>query len=125
MTTEPDGSARPTRHVLLIDLVDEPEAIARYEAWHAAERLPPEIGDSIRRADISAMEIYRTGNRLVMVMETAAGFDPARKAAADAADPAVRAWESRMCQVQRPLPWARDGAKWTAAARIFSLGEQP
>jgi L-rhamnose mutarotase len=113
------------RHVLLIDLLDEPEAIARYEAWHAAGRLPPEIGDSIRRADIAAMEIYRTGNRLVMVMETAPGFDPVRKAAADAADPAVQAWEAQMDQVQRPLPWARDRAKWTEAACIFSLAEQP
>ena len=113
------------RHILLIDLLDEPEAIARYEAWHAAGRLPPEIGDSIRRADISAMEIYRTGNRLVMVMETGADFDPAHKATADAANPAVRAWEAQMDEVQRALPWARDGAKWTAAARIFSLAEQP
>lgn len=123
--TDSDETARPMRHVLLIDLVDEPEAIARYESWHAAGRLPPEIGDSIRRADILAMEIYRTGNRLVMIMETAAGFDPARKAAADAADPAVQAWEARMDAVQRPLPWARNDAKWTEAERIFSLAEQP
>ncbi|HSI17546.1 MAG TPA: L-rhamnose mutarotase [Sphingomonas sp.] len=125
MTKCPEDTARPTRHVLLIDLVDEPDAIARYEAWHASGRLPPEVGDSIRRADIVGMEIYRTGNRLVMIMETAPGFDPARKAAIDAADPGVRAWEASMDGVQRPLPWARDGSKWTAAERIFSLAEQP
>ncbi|MFA6118042.1 MAG: L-rhamnose mutarotase [Sphingomonas sp.] len=112
------------RHILLIDLVDEAAAIARYEAWHAAGAVPPAIGDSIRRAGITAMEIYRTGNRLVMVMETSADFDPAGKAAADAADAAVQAWEAQMDQVQRPLPWARDGAKWTLATRIFSLAEQ-
>ena len=116
MTTE--------RHVLLIDLVDDAEAIARYEAWHAAGAVPPEIADSIRTAGIVAMDIYRTGNRLVMVMETDASFDPARKAAADAADPAVIAWETQMNMVQRPLPWAEPQAKWTAARRIFSLDEQ-
>ena len=47
-------------------------------------------------AGIETMEIYRTGNRLVMIMETAAGFDPERKAAADAANPAVQAWEAMM-----------------------------
>ena len=116
MTTE--------RHVLLIDLVDDAEAIARYEAWHADGALPPEIGDSIRTAGIVAMDIYRSGNRLVMVMETDASFDPARKAAADAANPAVLAWERRMDSVQRPLPWATPGAKWTSSIHIFSLADQ-
>jgi L-rhamnose mutarotase len=112
------------RHILLLDLVDEAEAIARYEAWHAAGAIPPAIARSIRDAGIVAMEIYRTGNRLVMVMETDTSFDPARKAAADAASPAVIAWETQMNKVQRPLPWADPSAKWTEAARIFSLSEQ-
>lgn len=113
------------RHVLLIDLDEEPAAIARYEAWHAAGALPPAIGASIRRAGILAMEIYRTGDRLVMVMETAGGFDSAAKAAADAGDPDVRAWEAQMDSVQRPLAWAKPGAKWTEATPIFSLAQQP
>lgn len=113
------------RHVLLIDLVDEPEAIARYEAWHAAGALPPAIGASIRGAGIVAMDIYRTGDRLVMVMETDDSFDPAAKAAADAADAAVQAWEAKMDSVQRPLPWAAPNAKWTEAAPIFSLDQNP
>ena len=115
----------PARHVLLIDLVDDAEAIAQYEAWHAAGALPPAIAASIRGADILAMDIYRSGNRLVMIMETGAGFDPATKAVADAADPDVKAWEAMMDQVQRTLPWAVTGSKWTSAERIFSLAEQP
>ncbi|ATP18390.1 MULTISPECIES: L-rhamnose mutarotase [Sphingobium] len=113
------------RHVLLIDLADDAAAIAQYEAWHASGALPPAIGASIRAADVRAMDIYRSGNRLVMLMETGPDFDPAAKAAADAADPAVQAWEAQMDGVQRPLPWSVPGAKWTAATRIFSLDEQP
>lgn len=113
------------RHVLLIDLVDDPQAFARYEAWHAAGSLPPAVAASIRAAGIVAMEIWRSGDRLVMTMETDDRFDPAAKAAADAADPAVEAWEAQMDAVQRPLPWATAGAKWTPAARIFALSEQP
>lgn len=112
------------RHILLLDLVDEAEAVARYEAWHAAKAVPVEIVASIRDAGITAMDIYRSGPRLVMVIETDASFDPASKAAADAANPAVIAWEARMNTVQRPLPWADPAAKWTEAARIFSLAEQ-
>lgn len=118
-------SGKAMRQVLLIDLADEAEAIARYEAWHAAGAVPEAIVGSIRGARIADMEIYRSGTRLVMVMETDPGFDPVAKAAADAADPAVQAWESRMDSVQRPLPWAAADSKWTVATRIFSLQDQP
>lgn len=113
------------RHVLLLDLVDDAEAIARYEAWHAAGALPPAIARSIRAAGVVAMDIYRAGTRLVMVMETDGTFDPAAKAAADAADPDVQAWEALMATVQRPIPAAATGEKWVPAARIFSLDDQP
>jgi len=112
------------RHILLLDLVDEADAIARYEAWHAAGAVPRAVIASIREAGITAMDIYRTGTRLVMVMETDESFDVARKAADDRANPAVIAWETQMNTVQRPLPWASPDAKWTEAPRIFSLSEQ-
>ena len=38
------------RHVLLVDIVDEPEATAAYEAWHAAGAVPGPIVASIRAA---------------------------------------------------------------------------
>ena len=112
------------RHVLLVDIADEPEAVAVYEAWHAPGAVPAPVVASIRAAGITAMDIYRTGGRLVMVMETGASFDAARKAAADAADPDVQAWEAKMDAYQRRLPWAEPGVKWVAARRIFSLAEQ-
>jgi len=112
------------RHVLLVDIADEPEAVAAYEAWHAPGAVPAPVVASIRAAGITAMDIYRTGGRLVMVMETDASFDAAAKAAADAADPAVQAWEAKMDAYQRRLPWAEPGVKWVEARRIFSLAEQ-
>jgi L-rhamnose mutarotase len=113
------------RHVLFLDLRDDPELIARYEAWHAAGAVPKPVIESIRAADITAMEIYRSGNRLVMVMETGPNFDPAAKAEADRSDPDVVAWEELMSRFQQPLPSAGEGEKWVAAKRIFSLDEQP
>lgn len=113
------------RHVLLVDIADEPAAIAAYEAWHAPGKVPAPIVASIRAAGILDMEIYRSGGRLVMVMETGVDFDGAAKAAADAADPDVQAWETKMDAYQRRLPWAEPGVKWVSAQRIFSLAEQP
>jgi L-rhamnose mutarotase len=117
--------AETGRHILLLDLVDDAEAIARYEAWHAAGAIPAAIAKSIRMAGIDAMEIYRAGTRLVMLMETGPTFDPAAKAAADAADPDVQAWETLMATMQRPIPMAGEGEKWVEAQRIFTLSEQP
>ena len=113
------------RHLLMLDLVDDPAAIARYEAWHAAGAVPAPVVAGIRAADVTAMQIFRSGNRLARVMEVGEQFDPVAKAQADAADPDIAAWERLMDGFQRPLPWAAAGAKWTPATRIFDLADQP
>ena len=114
-----------TRRVLILDLKDDPALIAAYEEHHGPGAVPAAIIRSIRDSGIEEMEIYRSGNRLVMVMEAGAKFDPQAKAAADAADPAVIAWEELMDRYQQRLPWAPPATKWVDAERIFALSEQP
>lgn len=111
------------RHVLLLDLKDEADAIAAYEAAHRPGGVPSAVLDSIGADGIRAMTIYRAGNRLVMVVETSACFDSDLKAARDQANPDVRAWEERMDLLQQRLPFAVAGEKWVAAAPIFDLAE--
>ena len=114
-----------TRRVLILDLMDDPALIAAYEEHHGPGAVPEAIVRSIRDSGIEEMEIHRCGNRLVMVMETSVGFDPRAKAEADAADPAVIAWEELMDNYQQRLPWAPPGTKWMEATRIFALSDQP
>jgi L-rhamnose mutarotase len=114
-----------SRRILILDLKDDPALIAAYEAHHLPGAVPEAIVRSIRASGIEEMEIYRCGNRLVMVMETAAGFDPEAKAAADASDPAVIAWEELMDRYQQRLSWAPTGTKWMEGERIFALSDQP
>ncbi len=45
------------RHSLLLDLVDEPAAIAEYERWHRPGNVPGPVPASIRAAGIDEMEI--------------------------------------------------------------------
>lgn len=111
------------RAFLALDLKDDPALIDEYVRQH--RHIWPEIAESIRSAGIVSMEIWRTGNRLTMVMETDERFDPAAKAAADAANPKVAEWEQLMWRFQQPLPWADPGQKWVPMTRIFSLAAQP
>jgi L-rhamnose mutarotase len=110
-----------TRLFYALDLHDDPALIDEYEHWHQASRVWPDILQSLRAAGIAEAEIFRTGNRLVLVMDVSADFDPAANAAADAADARVQAWETLMWKYQKALPWARPGEKWVPMRRIFSL----
>ena len=106
-----------------LDLKDDPALIAEYELWHTPGYIWPEIVASIREAGVRDLEIFRTGNRLVLVMEVPEGFDGEAKAAADAANPRVQEWEVLMDAFQQRLPWAKPGQKWLPMDRIFSLGD--
>ncbi|HEU0276289.1 MAG TPA: L-rhamnose mutarotase [Rhodanobacteraceae bacterium] len=108
-----------------LDLKDDPALIAEYESWHRPDRIRPAITASIRAAGIRDLEIFRVGNRLVMVLDVADDYSPAAKAAADAANPEVQAWERLMWRFQQPLPFAAPGAKWMRMERMFALHEIP
>ena len=109
-------------HYLLCDLRDDPTLIAEYEAYHAPGNVRPAITASIREAGITDMEIYRTGNRLMMVMTTDdAVYSAERHAALNAGSAAVREWETLMDHYQQRLPFAAADVKWVPMQRIFTL----
>src|SRR3954462_14797118 len=97
------------RYCLALDLKDDPQLIAEYEHWHKRENGWPEIRKSILDANITDMEIYRTGNRLFMIMEVSDDYSGELKSKMDAANPKVQEWEQLMWKFQQPLPWAKEG----------------
>ncbi len=107
------------RYCLALDLKDNNDIIAEYEKWH--EKVWPEIKASIVDSGITEMEIYRTGNRLFMIMETLETFNFEDKALRDRTNPKVVEWEQLMWKYQKALPWAKDGEKWILMKRIFTL----
>lgn len=107
------------RYCLALDLVDDAALIAEYERWHRS--VWPGILTSIRDAGIEAMEIYRAGNRLFMVMEVSPDFSFDSKARADAANAQVQEWEQLMWKYQQALPFAKPGEKWVLMEKIFEL----
>lgn len=110
------------RYCLALDLKDDPRLIEEYEAHH--REVWPEILESIAGSGILSMEIYRLHTRLVMVMEVGDGFSFEKKAAADAANERVQAWEALMWRYQQAVPGGPAGAKWRLMDRIFAIPGQ-
>ena len=113
------------RHVLALDLKDDPGLIESYRRWHRPGGPPPAIARSIREAGITGLEIFLTGNRLVMILDAEKGFSLAAKGERDAVDSEVQAWESMMWRFQQALPWAASGQKWVEMERIYDLADHP
>jgi L-rhamnose mutarotase len=107
------------RYCLALDLKDDPQLIAEYEAYHRS--VWPEIKKSILDSGIAGMEIYRFSNRLFMIMETDDTFTFENKSAMDAGKPKVQEWEQLMWKFQQPLPGSKPGEKWVLMDRIFEL----
>jgi L-rhamnose mutarotase len=107
------------RYCLALDLKDDPELIAEYEAHH--RNVWAENMAGIKASGIEDMQIFRVGNRLFMMMETQDDFSFEAKAALDAANEKVQEWETLMSKYQQPLPWAKPGEKWMLMERIFNL----
>jgi L-rhamnose mutarotase len=107
------------RYCLALDLKNDPALIAEYERYHT--EIWPEITASILDSGILAMEIYRVGNRLFMVMETTTDFSFEQKAQMDATNPKVQEWETFMWNYQQALPTAQPHEKWQLMTKIFEL----
>jgi L-rhamnose mutarotase len=107
------------RYCLALDLIDNKQLIAEYEAHH--RQVWPEVLKSIREAGIESLEIYRLSNRLFMIMEVTEQFSFEKKAAGDAANATVVEWEALMWKYQQAVPGARPGEKWMLMDKIFEL----
>jgi L-rhamnose mutarotase len=111
-----------TRHVLTVDLRDDPQAIDTYKAEH--RRVWPEVISSLRRAGVREMEIFILGRCLVMVVEID-GTDIRRVFQQHAASgPRVAEWETKMKALQEPPPSGTPGEWWTAMEPVFHLEPQ-
>jgi L-rhamnose mutarotase len=107
------------RYCLVLDLKNDAELIAEYERHH--KNVWPEIIKSIKDSGIEVLDIYRTGNRMVMIIEANENFSFEKKALMDNSNPKVMEWENLMWTFQQALPWAKQGEKWIVMEKIFEL----
>jgi L-rhamnose mutarotase len=109
------------RYCLTVDLKNDPELIAGYEAYH--KNVWPEILQSLSDSGITSMQIYRLMNRMFMILETTDDFSFEKKAIMDAANPKVQEWEKLMGQFQQSLPGfdPEDPWKWKPMEKVFDF----
>ncbi len=111
-----------TRHVLTVDLKDDPAVIEAYKTHH--RRVWPEVLRSLRNAGLADLQIYMLGRRLVMLVDMQDGRDVHRAFAAHAAsDPRVAEWEALMKSMQQQAPGSPAGEWWAAMQPVFHLHE--
>lgn len=108
-----------TRIIQTLDLVNDPELIDFYLKAH--QNVWPEVTDGIRSVGITAMDIYRDGTRLVMLLELADGIDREEAMAKLAILPRQAEWEEYVGKCQDCPAGSSSGAKWREMQQIFSL----
>jgi len=112
-----------TRAVLAIDLRNDPGVVDTYRRHHA--HIWPEVAASLRRCGITHMQIFLSGRRLVMLVESD-GRD-LREAFAEhhaSRDSRVVEWEALMKSLQAPVPAAAPGEWWAQMEQVFELGSE-
>src|SRR5580704_19417587 len=105
------------RYCLALDLKNDPALIEEYERRHL--EVWPNILKNIKESGIEKMDIYRTGNRLFMIMEATDLFSFEIKKESDRNNAEVQDWEALMWKFQQALPWAKEGEKWVLMEKIF------
>lgn len=110
---------------LALDLVDDPKSIEEYKDWHKPGVGWKEVRQNDLDSGITNIEIYRTGNRMFMILETTDEFSFERKANVyDTNCPKVQEWEALMWKYQQQIPWAKPGEKWVIMEKIFQFEKE-
>lgn len=109
------------RYVQCLDLVSDKEAIRMYRKLHSEEFHWKEIRDGIREVGILEMEIYISGNRLVMVVDAPVDFDWDASMTKLATLPRQAEWEELVGKFQKCSIGATSDEKWQMMERMFYL----
>lgn len=109
------------RYVQTMELKDDDDLIKRYKQAHSKEFFWKEINEGIRAVGILEMEIYITGNRLVMIVDAPLCFDWSSAMERLATLPRQEEWEHYVAMFQQCAADATSDQKWQMMERMFYL----
>lgn len=111
------------RYCQTMDLKENPKLIEEYIKCLSKPEAWPEIRAGIRSVGILEMEIYISGSRLFMIIETPLDFD--WETAMDRLShlPKQAEWEEYVSKFQECVPTSTSAEKWKLMERMFYLYE--
>ena len=111
------------RYCKTLELRDDPRLIEEYKKVHAPGAVWAEITKGIRQVGITDMEIYLSGTRLFMIMETEDEVDHEKALERLATLPRQKEWERFVSKFQKTSSEAAASEKWQLMERIFKLDD--
>lgn len=113
---------QPTkRFVQTMELKNDSELIKEYRKAHDKEHFWKEIEEGIKQVGILEMEIYISGNRLVMIVDAPLDFDWNKAMETLATLPRQEEWEKHVAAFQQCAIDATSDQKWQMMERMFYL----
>lgn len=109
------------RYCKTLKLENNPELIEEYKKVHAPGAAWPEITQGMKEVGIVDMEIYISGNRLFMIMDTVPGFNHDEAMKILAGKPRQAEWEKYVSRFQKTSENATADEKWKLMERIYKL----
>lgn len=114
-----EGAVR--RYCRTMELKNDSTLIEEYKKRHSQPEAWSEILEGIRSVGILEMEIYISGNRLFMIVETPVDFNWDAAMARLATLPRQQEWEDYMAIFQQCKEGDTAEDKWKMMDRIFYL----
>jgi len=111
------------RFCKMLELKNDPALIDAYKKVHARNMVWPEITQGMKEVGIIDMEIYLSGTRLFMIMDTLPDFDHQLAMAELAKKPRQAEWEAFVSRFQKTSSEASADEKWSLMERIYKLDE--
>jgi len=109
------------KYCQVLGLKSDPRLLAEYEHWHKPENIWPEVVAGLRQVGILDMEIFRSDDRLFMILTVPEDFDFEKKMEELGSLPRQAEWESFMSKYQDSAPGATSKDKWKMLKRVFHL----
>jgi L-rhamnose mutarotase len=109
------------RYCKTLDLYDDPKLVEEYKRVHTPGVTWPEIAQGMKEIGILDMEIYITGTKLFMIMDTVPAFDHDKAMAELAKKPRQKEWEVFVAKFQKTPVGASADKKWMMMERIYKM----
>ena len=106
-----------------LNLEDDPQLIEDYKKVHEKDQVWPEITQGMIDVGILDMEIYISGTRLFMIMDTIPDFNHDKAMTELAAKPRQSEWEAYVSKFQKTSAEASADEKWKMIERIYKMGD--